>query len=225
MFDCDFPVTETSMIPALRARGPKEGWKFVIGRYIASENSWKTITTQEWDDLHYFHQECASHGGYCLVWLIFEDGGKPRGAAVGSANAIAARRWISDLSMPVGGLITYTSDEDGPVLPVLAATKAFFDGLRLPDGSLIPTPGLYASGTVAAAAFDQGIIKVRYPTMSLGFSGTRQAIRTGAFEIDQILDVTYAGKDVDPDVLREGLTPWGIGAFIPGGDLYEPVVS
>jgi hypothetical protein len=110
MFDCDFPVTESSMIPALRARGPQEGWKFVIGRYIASYNSWKTITTTEWRDLANFHEECAGHGGYCLVWLIFEDNGTPRGAAMGTANALKTRQWISDLNVPIGGLIAYTSD-------------------------------------------------------------------------------------------------------------------
>jgi hypothetical protein len=221
IFDCDFDVRQ--MIPALRERAPIEGYKFSIGRYISSyTKSWKVTSPAEFRALADFNYEMNVKGGYCLVWLIFEDDGRPRSAATGRANAVVTREWIDMLNVPVGGLIAYTSDEDGPINAVCDATEAYFDGLKTEDGKFIPKRGLYASGSVAEAAYERGLIDVRWPTMSTGFSGTNQALRQGNWDMDQHLNVTYAGKDVDPDVLREGLTPQSIGCFapsIPVGDI------
>jgi hypothetical protein len=225
MWDQSNPVSE-AMFDALRERAAGEKYQFTIGRYISRYiKSWKVITDAEWQQLADFHAEMAKSGGFCLVWLIYEDGGMPRGPQEGASNALTTRNWISRLNVPVGALITYTDDEDGPISPVLAATRAYFNGLALPDGSPIATPGLYASGTVANAAYKDGVIKVRYITQSMGFSGSRHAVDSEQYEIRQLLNANYAGQDVDPDVLREGLTPWGLGCFIPGGGLYEPVVA
>lgn len=212
MFDCDFDTRE--IIPALRERAEGEKFMFKIGRYIASRNSWKTITHAEWVALAAFHIEMQNLGGHCLTWWIFEDDGKPRSAATGANNALATRRWISDLNAPLGAAVYYTSDEDGPVAPVLAATRAYYDGLKDANtGRLIVTPGLYASGRVAEAAFEAGLIKVRWPTMSRKFSGTQEALNKGEWEMDQTLEVHYAGKVVDPDVIREGVDPNLFGFF------------
>lgn len=222
MWDQSNPVS-LAMRNMLRERGPQEQWEFTIGRYISRyTKSWKVITASEWEMLGEFHQECASHGGYCLAWPIYEDNGTPRGAAQGASDAEITREWISKLNIPVGGRIDYTDDEDGPIGPVLNATEAYFEGLKTPEGKLIPTRGLYGSGTVVNAAKTRALIDVRYITQSMGFSGSRQAIANNEYEMRQLLNVTFAGQDVDPDVLREGLTPWDVGCFIPGGGLYTP---
>lgn len=212
MFDCDFDTRD--ILDALRQRAEAENYRFYIGRYIASRSSWKTIPNAEWIALANFHTEMQNRGGFCKTWLIFEDGGRPRSAAEGANNAVATRREISRLNVPLGGLICYTSDEDGPTAPVLAATRAYYDGLRDHNtGQLIVTPGLYASGAVAEAAYEAGIIKVRWPTMSSGFRGTREAIQKGEYEFRQGLEVHYAGKVVDPDVFREGADIEHMGFF------------
>lgn len=225
MWDQSTPVTP-AMIDALRERAAGEKYQFTIWRYISRyTKSWKVITDAEWQHLADFHAEMAKQGGFCLVALIYEDNGTPRGSAQGASDAEVTRQWISRLSVPVGGHIAYTDDEDGPVGPVLNATAAYFDGLKTDDGQFIPTRGLYASGTVVNAAKQRGLIDVRWVTQSMGFSGSRQAIANGEYEVKQLLNANYAGQDVDPDVLREGLTPWDIGCFIPGGGLYQPAVA
>jgi hypothetical protein len=225
MWDQSNPVTE-EMFDALRERAPGEKYQFTIGRYISRYTStWKVITDAEWQSLAAFHAEMAQNGGFCLMWLIYEDDGTPRGTGQGVSDAVVTRQWISRLNVPVGGAIAYTSDEDGPIDPVCAATGAYFDGLRTAEGKFIPTRWLYASGAVAEAAFERGLIDYRWPTQSRGFSGTVADLNAGKWDVDQLLNVTYAGQDVDPDVLREGLTPWGVGCFIPGGGLYEPPVA
>lgn len=212
MFDCSFDTRD--IIPALRERAEGEKFTYRIGRYIASRHSFKTITPAEWVALANFHVEMQNQGGSCLLWLIFEDDGKPRGATVGANNAVTTRRWMSQLNVPTGAAVYYTSDEDGPVAPVLAATRAYYDGLRDANtGHLIVTPGLYASGAVAEAAYEAGLIKVRWPTMSRGFAGTKEALAKGEWEMDQLLDVQYAGQDVDPDVIRGGVDPNLFGFF------------
>lgn len=214
LFDCDFDITH--MIPALEAKGDPE---IIVGRYISSYmHSWKVTGPKEFGAIAVANlRQVDRYGdaGYFKVWLIFEDDGKPRTAGTGAANALVTRKWIDMLNMPVGGLICYTSDEDGPVNQVCAATAAYFDGLKDAKGSYIPKRGLYASGTVAETAFERKIIDVRWPTMSLGFSGTREALRQGNYEMAQGLDVHFAGQNVDPDTIRPGLDPNTLGFWAP----------
>lgn len=225
MWDQSNPVTPR-MFAALHERAEEEKYRFTIWRYISRfTKSWKVITDTEWQHLADFHAEMAKQGGYCLVALIYEDNGTPRGAAQGASDAEITREWISRLNVPVGGQIAYTDDEDGPIGPVMAATQAYFDGLKTAEGHFIPTRALYASGTVVNVAKQRGLIDVRWITQSMGFSGSRQAIANNDFEVRQLLNVNYAGQDVDPNVLREGLKPWDVGAFVPGGGLYQPAVA
>lgn len=215
------------MFDLLRVRAQAEQYEFTMWRYISRyESSWKVITDGEWRALADFHSEMAKQGGFCLVGLIYEDNGTPRSAAQGASDAIETRRWISRLGIPVGGSIMYTDDEDGPIGPVLAATEAYFDGLRVngPESPFIPNRGLYAGGTVCNAAKRASLIDTRWITQSMGFSGSRAAIAAGEYEMKQLLNAPYAGQDVDPDVLRPGLKPWDVGAFVPGGGLYSPAV-
>lgn len=224
MWDQSNPIS-VQMFERLRERAPVEKYQFTVWRYISRyEGSWKVITDVEWRRLADFHAEMAKQGGFCLVGLIYEDNGTPRSAAQGVADAIETREWISRLAVPVGGAIMYTDDEDGPIAPVMAATKSYFEGLRVggPGTPFIPKRALYASGTVVNAAKRAGLIDVRCITQSMGFSGSRAAIAAGEYEIKQLLNVPYAGQDVDPDVLHPGLTPWGVGCFVPGGGLYVP---
>lgn len=227
MWDQSNPVTPR-MFDLLRARAPVENYEFTVGRYISRyDTSWKVITDKEWRDLADFHSEMAKQGGFCLVLPIYEDNGTPRSAAQGASDALITREWISRLSIPVGGAIIYTDDEDGPIGPVMAATGAYFEGLRIsgPDSPFIPNRGLYAGGTMVNVGKQRGLIDTRMITQSLGFNGSRAAIAEGEYEMKQLLNAPYAGQDVDPDVLRPGLKPWDVGAFIPGGGLYEPAVA
>jgi hypothetical protein len=215
-----------AMFEALRERAAGENYQFTVLRYISRyTRSWKVITDVEWQHLADFHGEMAKHGGYCLVGLIYEDNGTPRGSGQGASDAVVTREWISRLNVPVGGLIAYTDDEDGPVGSVLNATEAYFGGLKTSDGHFIPTRGLYASGTVVNAAKHRGLIDVRWITQSMGFSGSHADIAAGEYEIKQLLNVPYAGQDIDPNVLRSGLKPWDVGCFVPGGGLYSPAVA
>lgn len=223
MLDCDFDINTTGYLKALLARKDPQ---ILIGRYISRyTSSWKVTNKAECAAIAAANEQQKAIGGYCMMWLIYEDNGKPRGEAQGTADASVTRQWISDLDMPAGGLICYTSDEDGPISPVLAATRAYFNGLKDKDGKSICTRGLYASGALNKAAKDAGLIDVRWPTMSLGFSGTRDAIRRGEYEIDQLVDVHFAGRDIDPDVIRQGIDPMSLGFFVPGQPLPAPLVA
>lgn len=227
MWDQSNPVS-ARMLELLRARASVERYEFSMWRYISRyEGSWKVITDSEWRALADFHQEMEKAGGFCLVGLIYEDNGTPRSAAQGVSDALETRKWISRLEVPVGGSIMYTDDEDGPIGPVMAATGAYFEGLRIggPDSPFIPNRGLYAGGTMVNVAKQRNLIDTRWITQSLGFNGSRTAIAEGEYEIKQLLSAPYAGQDVDPDVLRPGLKPWDVGAFVPGGGLYSPAVA
>jgi hypothetical protein len=214
MFDCDFDVRP--MIPTMQSRYP-DAKEILIGRYISSyTKSWKVTSVDECEVIKAWNDDLAKVGGYCKMWLIFEDDGKPRTAATGAANAEVTREWISLLNWPKGGLICYTDDEDGPISPVVDATTAYFDGLKDASGDLIVTPGMYGSGAVLSALYARNLINVRWPTMSMGFTGSREMVASGNYEMRQLLDVTFCGHDVDPDVIRSGLDPSTLGFAVPG---------
>jgi hypothetical protein len=72
--------------------------------------------------------------------------------------------------------------------------------------------GFYANGIANDAAYPT-TIKYRWITQSMGFTGTRDSLAAGRFEIAQRLPAKVCGLDVDPDSLREpGLE---IGARVP----------
>lgn len=215
MLDCDFNTHTTGYLNMLVQRAMQGDKKIIIGRYISRyKSSWKVTNLVECDAIKAAHAQLSAVGGFCLMWLIYEDDGKPRSAGQGASDAVVTRSWISWLNWPRGGLIAYTSDEDGPVAPVCAATGAYFNGLKDSNGFIVKR-GLYASGIVLEAAYGKGLIDVRWPTMSLGFTGTREALRKGEYEIDQLVDVNFSGKDIDPDVIRNGLDPLTLGFAVP----------
>lgn len=212
-FDCDFDIRP--IIPRMLEKGDQE---IVVGRYISSNmHSWKVINVHEAAAIAEAdaRMKATDPTAYFKVWLIFEDDGKPRHAPTGHANARATRLWLSMLGAPQGALVAYTDDEDGPASPVLEATEAYFGGLQGADGKCTVTRGLYASGHVLYEAHAKKLIDVRWPTQSMGFTDSRKMVREGAYELRQLLNVTFCGRDVDPDVFHDGVTPEACGCFTP----------
>lgn len=79
--------------------------------------------------------------------------------------------------------------------------------------------GFYANGIANDEAFSQGIIKYRWITQSMGFTGTRSSLESLRYEIVQRLPAKVCGLDVDPDSLR--VAGADIGARVP----FAPVVK
>lgn len=186
-----------------------------ILRYGAAA-PWKCITPKE-------AQSMQSHE--LKLALIYETTVRDitLGASEGARAGVHAAKFAPTvgLSAGTGAAIYATADFDiqhGQLSAALAYLSAFAQACQ---GYEL---GLYANGLLTDTAFTAKLVKFRWITQSMGFTGTREALEAGRFELAQRLPARVEGLDVDPDSLREpGLD---IGARVPWGTSQEaPVVQ
>lgn len=206
----DTPNNITSKIPALLKIAPK----ITVIRYIApgSANAWKVITPTE-------ARAIASYNGAVQLGLVYETNGRPRGSAVGEADGRAAQAAIQALGAPPGAFVAYTSDEDAPsnINALGDAFQAFFGQLKSPEGKPLVHRVCYGAGATCDYLVKRGLIDPtgRWITQSLGFSGTRQDIAAGDWDLRQLLPSTLAGLDADKNLQR--VDTQDLGFFVPWG--------
>lgn len=191
---------------ALKAAGVK-----TVIRYIAAglEHEEKVIKPGE--------AHALADAGLRLG-LVYEIGGQPSGTLVGRRDGLYSFNKAPTVGAPNGAIIWYTVDFDaGPnELPgIKLAFAAFKDAL---DGKY--RVGAYAGGWVCNELKAAGLCDARWLTDSMGFRGTRQAIKDGSYELLQALPHTIAGLDTDPDAVHIGLDSKAadIGDFVPYAD-------
>ena len=174
-----------------------------IIRYIARSHTWKTVTPSE--------ARAIAHAGIKLG-LVFETTGKPHGSNEGTMDGFAAIKYAKEVGAPHGAVIWYAVDYD-PSPSDMHGIVAAFDAFGREVKAQGYRVGAYASGYCNGILKSKGLIDMRWLTQSLGFKGTRDAIKNKEYELLQRLPMTVAGLDVDPDV---SLIPNGdIGDFIP----------
>lgn len=114
------------------------------------------------------------------------------------------------LSPGIGAAIYPTADFDlqpSQLITAMAYLRAF--AAACPGYDL----GFYANGIGNDEAYTAGIIKYRWITQSMGFTGTKSSLNAGRFEIAQRLPARILGLDVDPNSLR--VAGLDIGARVP----------
>lgn len=175
-----------------------------ILRYGAAA-PWKCITVAE-------AKSMQAHN--LKLGLIYELTAKDilLGASEGTKAGQHVLSFAPTVGLPpgIGAAIYPTADFDlqpSQLMTAMAYLRAF--AAACPGYDL----GFYANGIANDEAFSQGIIKYRWITQSGGFTGTKESLSAGRFEIAQRLPAKVLGLDVDPDSLREaGLE---IGARVP----------
>lgn len=201
----DASVNVTARLPALKAAGVTD-----IGRYGSVYGGAKVVTAAE--------AHAIANSGMKL-FLIYEDYGRPSGAAIGARDGAYMARFAPSVGASAGACMMYTVDWDaGPAdMPgIIAAFQAF-------RAQVSPTfkVGAYASGAVCAALFSAGLIEVRWLTCSGGFRGTQTALATGAYELRQSLPRDVAGVNVDPNTTH--FANGEFGSFVPFSGAVAPV--
>jgi hypothetical protein len=189
----------TVRLPALKAAGVTS-----IGRYIGYglEAEDKVIKPAE-------ARAIAAAG--MRLFLIYEISGKPMGAAVGARDGAYAASYAVTLGAPTTACLFYAVDYDAPPadIPSLsAAFKAFGAAVR-PKYRV----GGYCSGYVCSQLFAAGLIDKRWLTCSTGFTGSKQALAAGAYDLAQSLPAKVGGLDTDPDRLH--VANGEFGDFVP----------
>jgi hypothetical protein len=150
-------------------------------RYIApgQANLWKVISDTEARCI-----AAANRPGFRFrIGLVYETNGRPRGAPTGFSDGGYAATRAQQLGMPPNGFMGYTSDEDSPTNldPVVQAFEAFFAKVKTTNRAC------YGAGHTYDAMYPQGIINVRWPTESMGFTDTRADLNKGDWDLQQTL--------------------------------------
>lgn len=205
-FDAD--VITTKAHPELAAAGFDTIFRYIA---IATHDRDKVIREPE-------ARSMAAHG--LKLALIYESTAERAlsGAAGGKADGAFSASYAPSVGLPpgIGAAIYPTADFDlrpSQLLTAVAYLRAF--AAACPGYDL----GFYANGLANDEAYSQGIIKYRWITQSMGFTGTQDSLEKSRYEIVQRLPAKVCGLDVDPDSLREpGLD---IGARVP----FAPVAA
>ena len=185
-------------IPRLKAAGVT-----TVIRYLARGHNWKTVSVSEAKAL-------AAAG--IKLGLVFETTGKPHGSAEGAADGELAVRGAREVGAPQGAVIWYAVDYDPSPSDMTGVENAFMAFRQHAKGAGYRV-GAYASGYCNGILKSKGLIDMRWLTQSLGFNGTRAAIKARDYELLQLLPKTIAGLDADPD--RPLTADGDIGDFLP----------
>ena len=199
-FDADIITTKAH--PELAAAGFDTIFRYIA---IATRDPDKVVKPAE-------AKSMQAHG--LKLALIYESTAERvlSGAAGGKADGAFSASYAPSVGVPpgIGAAIYPTADFDlqlSQLATAMSYLRAF--AAACPGYDL----GFYANGLANDEAFSQGIIKYRWITQSMGFTGTRSSLEAGRYEIVQRLPTKVCGLDVDPDSLREpGLE---IGARVP----------
>lgn len=173
-----------------------------IGRYISIGMTAKVIRIPE-------AKAIAAAG--MKLFLIYETDGKPSGGAVGARDGKFALDYAKSLGAPNGACIYYTADFDAMAadMPGLSTAYSAFRSAVSPTFRV----GGYANGYALNRLYAAKLIDIRWLTCSTGFNGTRDAIKSGAYDILQLQPQPVAGLDTDPDTLH--IANGDIGDFVP----------
>lgn len=141
--------------------------------------------------------------------------------ARGPADAKAALFWASKFQQPDGSAIYFGVDGDfvGPSAPAGAyLNKEVASYFTLVKATLQQSGrklkiGVYGSGATCKLLKSQGLVDYCWLANSHGFVGTKQALRDGAYDMEQYLPGRCGGLGIDFD--RKRVTGADVGDFAP----------
>jgi uncharacterized protein (TIGR02594 family) len=198
------------------------GVKTVI-RYYNHRNSShlpsKALTQRELDKLF--------HAGLSVA-VVFQQRGGAGGnltdlsATTGDRDAVRALELAAALHQPDGSAIYFGVDHDYFRASELAQIKAYFQAARARiDGRY--RVGVYGSGTVGTTLKRAGTVDLIWLAAARGWSGTRQALESGDWTLDQRfleLRSEIGGFIYDGNVFNPAAANFG--QFGPGGGVDSP---
>ncbi|MCD7111224.1 TIGR02594 family protein [Rhizobium sp. DKSPLA3] len=170
----------------------------------------------------------ALHAAGLTVAVVFQAGGGANGKlsdlsdANGSRDAKRALKLAADLGQPTGSGLYFAVDHDYVAPGDLAQIVSYFAKVKAElDGRYVL--GVYGSGLVARKLHDKGLVDLVWLSGSLGWSGTRSALKDGLwtlFQKDMELDLPFGGIDYDGNVFNAAVAHFG--QFAADGPVETP---
>lgn len=129
------------------------------------------------------------------IGAVFQQGQNSASAFSDAQGFKAGRRAFTyardEIGQPTGTGIYFSVDFDANTTQINDRIVPYFEGVRRAfneesGGGATYRVGVYGSGLVSKTLTAKGLIELTWLAMSRGFSGTRAAIREGAFHLNQV---------------------------------------
>lgn len=170
----------------------------------------------------------ALHAAGLTVAVVFQAGGGANGKlsdlsdANGTRDAKRALKLAADLGQPAGSGLYFAVDHDYVAPGDLAQIASYFAKVKAElDGRYIL--GVYGSGLVARKLHEKGLVDLIWLSGSLGWSGTRSALKDGLwtlFQKDMEHHLPFGGIDYDGNVFNAAEASFG--QFSAAGPVETP---
>ncbi|TCL91809.1 uncharacterized protein (TIGR02594 family) [Rhizobium sp. PP-WC-2G-219] len=159
----------------------------------------------------------ALHAAGLTVAVVFQAGGGANGRlgdlsdANGTRDAKRALKLAAELGQPTGSGIYFAVDHDYVAPADLAQIASYFAKVKAElDGRYVL--GVYGSGLVARKLHDKGLVDLIWLSGSLGWTGTRSALKDGLwtlFQKDMQQHLPFGGIDYDGNIFNSAEASFG----------------
>ena len=137
----------------------------------------------------------------------------------GPADAREALKLAAAFNQPPNAAIYFGVDGDfvgdGAIFHTDDVISYFDEVNRMFDEVGVSYPvGVYGSGETCVTLIAEGLAGFCWLSHSHGFTGTKEVLAEGLFDIEQFLHGTCGGREVDFNKVREGVSAFG--QWVPG---------
>ncbi|WFB47052.1 DUF1906 domain-containing protein [Vibrio coralliilyticus] len=154
-----------------------------VGRYYGYANSTQLPTKC----LSKAEATALSNAGFKIV-VIFQKCQKSSACFSGLEGEIAGKQALhraTQVGQPLGSAIYFAVDFNATEYDVRGAIKDYFVSVNRELGSKYQV-GVYGSGLVCSYLYNAGLCTHRWVSEKMDFSGTREAIKKGHYEIRKL---------------------------------------
>lgn len=212
MFTIDTPYNTTKKLRCIL----KENVKTIIRYYNFSNSKTfpeKCLTLIEAQSI------CALGMNIAVVFQQRQDNADDFSEVKGyEAGRRAYRYAMNDIGQPEGSGIYFSVDFDASTKEINNAIIPYFQGLQrafkeISNGQPAYRIGVYGSGATSSALSKNNLCSLVWLAMSSGFRGTQDAIKNGAYHIEQKAPAAkLCGMDLDYNHINPQHTDFG--AFV-----------
>jgi len=137
----------------------------------------------------------------------------------GPADAREALKLAASFNQPPNAAVYFGVDGDfvgnGAIFHTDDVINYFVEVNRVFDAAGVSYPvGVYGSGETCLTLIGEGLAGFCWLSHSHGFTGTKEVLAEGLFDIEQYLHGTCGGREVDFNKVREGVSAFG--QWMPG---------
>lgn len=208
-------IIDTNQICTAKLLALKAAGVTTIGRYLNRLDP-KGVKVIQPDEARAF----AAAG--MQLFLIFEIGGKPSGAAQGELDRKWCEDYLAKIGMDQSGVsIANTVDYDAQAND-MPGIEDYFGAFQSKAYRVMG----YGSGFVCGQLFAKKLIALRWIAESRGFTGTKEALAAGDYDLVQSISPALDGIDVDVNAPRFPSTDFGARVpFAASPSIVPPVAT